>query len=126
VSTGIENYYSDLTGDGSRPPQVADRAEVERLVLRFDGRAGFDPAPVLMASRVPTLWLLGDRDESVPTFASVRVLDSLRAAGNDRHTVIRYPNADHQLRPIDPDEPVPIWDNMMTWLRQIRVLDSAH
>lgn len=81
VSTGVEGYYSDLTGDGTRSPRVTDRAEVERLVLRFDGPAGFDPAPLLRASRVPTLWLLGDRDESVPTFASVRVLESIHAGG---------------------------------------------
>jgi uncharacterized protein len=122
VSTGVEQYYSDLSGDGKRPPQVTDRAELERLVLRFSGRPGFDPAAVLGASRTPTLWLLGDRDESGPTFASVRVLDSIRATGNDRHTVIRYPNADHALRDVASGEAVPIWDHMMTWLRQIRIL----
>ena len=47
VSTGVEQYYSDLTGDGNRPPQVADRAFVERTVgkgsvqqtFRMPGRA---------------------------------------------------------------------------------------
>ena len=122
VSTGVEQYYSDLTGDGSRPPQVADRAEIERRVLGFTGRPGFDPAPVLLASRTPTLWLLGDRDQSGPTFASVRVLDAIRATGNDRHTVIRYPNADHALRDVATGNALPVWNDMMTWLRQIHIL----
>jgi dipeptidyl aminopeptidase/acylaminoacyl peptidase len=78
--------------------------------------------PVLLASRTPTLWLLGDFDESGPTFASVRVLDAIRASGNERHAVIRYPNANHSLRDIASGEPVPIWDDMMTWLRQLHVL----
>ena len=117
VSTGVEQYYSDLTGDGNRPPQVADRTEVERLVLRFRGTPGFDPAPVLRASRIPTLWLLGDRDDSVPTFASARVLDSIRATGNDRHTVVRYPNADHALRDVASGQAAPVWDQMMSWLQ---------
>lgn len=121
VSTGVEQYYSDLTGDGTRPPQVGNRAELERLVLSFSGDRGFDPAPLLMASRVPALWLLGDRDQSVPAFASVRVLDSIRAAGNDRHTVIRYPNADHALRDVATGEAVPLWEDMMTWLDQLGV-----
>jgi dienelactone hydrolase len=125
VSSGVEQYYSDLTGDGTRPPQVADRADIERLVLSFDGPPGFDPAPVLLASRTPTLWLLGELDESGPTFASVRVLDAIRASGNDRHAVIRYPNANHALRDITSGEPVPIWDDMMTWLRQIHVLPPS-
>ena len=86
------------------------------------GRPHFDPAPVLLASRTPTLWLFGDRDPSGPTFASVRVPDAIRAAGNDRHTVIRYPNADHALRDIATGDAVPLWDDMMTWLRQIHIL----
>ena len=75
-----------------------------------------------MASRTPTLWLLGDRDESGPTVASVRVLDTIRAAGNDRHTVVRYATADHSLRDVSTGEPVPIWNDMMAWLRQVRIL----
>jgi len=121
VSTGLEQYYSDLTGDGMRPPQVADRAEVERLVLGFQGSAGFDPAPILRASRVPTVWLLGDHDESVPTFASVRVLDSIRAAGNDRHTIVRYPNANHALRDVATGESMPIWDEVIRWLTALGI-----
>src|SRR5688572_9374383 len=124
VSTGVEQYYSDLTGDGIRAPQVADRAEIERLVLSFKGAPGFDPAPVLLASRTPTLWLMGDRDESGPTFASVRVLDAIRATGNDRHTVIRYPNANHALRDVATGEALPVWTQMMAWLRQIHILDQ--
>jgi dienelactone hydrolase len=122
VSTGVEQYYSDLTGDGTREPQVADRAEIERLVLAFNGSPGFDPAPVLSASRTPTLWLLGDHDESGPTFASVRVLDTIRATGNDGHTIIRYPNANHALRDVATGEPVSVWNDMMTWLGQMHIL----
>ena len=121
VSTGVEQYYSDLSGDGSRPPQIADRAELERRVLNFDGQPGFDPLPILQRSGVPTLWLLGDLDESVPTFASVRVIETVRANGNDRHTVIRYANANHQLRDAGTSAPAPIWDDLMSWLKQTEV-----
>jgi dienelactone hydrolase len=124
VSTSVEQYYSDLTGDGTRAPQLADRAEIERRVLGFTGAPGFDPAPVLRAARTPTLWLLGERDESGPTFASVRVLDTIRAAGNDRHTVIVYPNANHALRDVATGEAVPVWDHMMDWLRRIHIFPS--
>lgn len=121
VSTGVEQYYSDLTGDGLREPQVADPAEVERRVRAFAGPHGFDPAPLLAASRVPTLWLLGDRDASVPTFASVLALEAIRTTGNDLHTVIRFPNADHALVDSSGD-PAPIWDRMMAFLRERGVL----
>jgi pimeloyl-ACP methyl ester carboxylesterase len=116
VSTGAEQYYSDLTSDGTGPPPVSDRAEVERLTLAFNGRPGFDPLPFLKATRVPTLWLLGARDMSVPTFASVRALEAIRQAGNDSHTVIQYATADHSLRDVDSGRPVPLWDDVMRWL----------
>jgi dienelactone hydrolase len=125
VSTGLEQYYSDLTGDGVRAPRVSDRAEVERLTRSFSGSPGFDPRPLLVANRVPTLWLLGGRDESVPAFASAHVLDSIRAASNDSHTVILYPAVDHALRDAETGSPVPIWDDMMRWLRERGVLAAS-
>jgi hypothetical protein len=50
------------------------------------------------ASTVPILWLLGDRDLSMPTFASRCVLDSLARIGMSTHTVVSFANADHSLR----------------------------
>lgn len=116
VSTAVEQYYSDLTGDGSRPPQVSDAAERERLVHAFRRTDGYDPLPVLAGSAVPTLWLLGDRDESVPTFATARRLDSLRATGVTAHTVVRFAQANHGLLDLDTRETVPFWDTLWRWL----------
>lgn len=117
VSTGVEQYYSDLSGDGSRPAQVTDRRELEARVLAYAGPRGYDPAPLLAKTAVPTLWLLGDRDLSVPTFASRRVLDSLARAGTPTHTVVSFPNADHFLRDADGGPQPAVWDEMMAWLR---------
>jgi dienelactone hydrolase len=124
VSTGVEQYYSDLTSDGTGEPQVSDPAEIERRVLGFDGPPGFDPRPVLVASSTPTVWLFGDLDQSGPTFASVLVLDDIRAGGNDRHRIIRYPNANHALRDVDTGESAPIWDDMMHWLSDIGIVEE--
>ena len=125
VSTGAEQFYSDLTSDGTGEPRVADRDEVERLVSLFDGPAGFDPLPLLTATRIPTLWLLGGRDQSVPTFASARALDAIRASGNDSHTVVMYASADHSLRDVSTGQPAPIWDDMIRWLRERGIVDAS-
>lgn len=117
VSTAVEQCYSDLSGDGSRPAQVANRQELEARVFAYSGRHGYDPAPVLARSTVPTLWMLGDRDLSVPTFASRRVLDSLSRAGVSVHTVVHFPNADHFLRDADGGPQPPVWEQMLSWLR---------
>ena len=123
-STGVEQFYSDLTGDGSRPPTVADPKEIERRVNAFNGEPGFDPFPILSTMRVPTLWLLGDQDQSVPVFATVRVLETLPHEAAAHHTVIRYPDAGHDLRNTNTGKPVPIWDEVVSWLRKVGVVNS--
>ena len=112
MSTAQEGYYSHLTGD---PPAVAPDERVREQVLAFDGPAVFDPLPLWKQLRVPTLWLLGDRDGSVPTFVSVANLKALVAEGHAEHSIERFPNAGHDLRDSDTDEPVAVWDRMMDW-----------
>jgi len=123
VSTAVEQYYSDLTGDGHRPPQLTDAADIARRVNAYAGRTGYDPAPVLAAGTVPTLWLLGERDESVPTFATVRRLDSLAAEGHRQHTVVVFAGANHGL--VDTTgRSVPFWQSMMRWLHDRQIVSA--
>ena len=122
VSTGVEEFYSQLTGDGVRTPEIADAIDVRARVAAFTGPPGWDPAPTLRRLRVPTLWLLGDLDQSVPTFATVQVLESIRAAGNDSHSVIVYPEADHSLRHVKTREAALIWRDILSWLKSQGVL----
>lgn len=118
VSTGVENFYSRLTGDGLRAPEVTDAGEIRAQVASYSGFTGYDPAPTLTSQRVPTLWLLGEDDESVPTFETVRVLTSIRAAGNGSHTVVVYPGVDHALRDVRTREPAPVWRDLLAWLER--------
>ena len=125
VSTGVEAFYSRLTGDGVRTPEIADPIDVRARVSAFTGPPGWDPAPTLRSLRVPTLWLLGDLDQSVPTFATVQVLESIRAEGNDVHSVIVYPEADHSLRHVRTREAVPLWRDILSWLKGQGVLERS-
>jgi hypothetical protein len=70
------------------------------------------------------LWLLGERDESVATFATVHVLNRIVAEGNDSHAVIVYPGADHGLRHATTGDAMPIWRDLKAWLQRIGVVDS--
>jgi len=124
VSTGVEAFYSQLTGDGLRAPQTSDPIAIRTHVEGYAGPTGFDPAPTLLALRVPTLWLLGDADESVPAFATVRVLDSIRAAGNSSHTVVVYPEVDHALRHVRTRASAPLWRDIRAWLESEGIHDA--
>lgn len=62
----------------------------------YAGPTGYDPAPVLEASRVPSLWLLGGQDRLVPTRECLRILDRLRSEGAAVEWAV-YPAAEHGL-----------------------------
>lgn len=119
VSTGVEGYYSELTSDGTGDPRIADRDSLERMTLSYSGDPGYDPRPLWEDLHIPTLWLLGDRDGSVPTFATVRTLDELIAAGHAEHTIVRFPNAAHDLRDVSSSKAVPVWENVAEWYRNV-------
>jgi alpha-beta hydrolase superfamily lysophospholipase len=124
VSTGVEEYYSRLTGDGLRPAELTDPIEIQKRVESFGGSVGFDPAPLWGALAIPTLWLLGERDQSVPTFASVRVIDAIRAVGYESHRVVLYPDVGHDLRNTRTHDSAPLWEDIRDWLRENGILDS--
>jgi pimeloyl-ACP methyl ester carboxylesterase len=73
----------------------------------------------------PTLWILGDRDQSVPVFATVMVLESLQPDVAARHTVVRFPNAGHDLRDVTSGESAPIWDAMREWMSKVGVTHAV-
>ncbi|WP_353268325.1 hypothetical protein [Gemmatimonas sp.] len=66
--------------------------------------------------------MLGDRDQSVPTFASRRVLDSLARTGVSTHAVVSFRNANHFLRDADRGPQPPVWNAMMSWLQSVGVV----
>ena len=55
-----------LTGEGRAPDPGLSDAEIARRLGEYDGAHGFDPVPSLRALDVPALWLLGERDRSIP------------------------------------------------------------
>lgn len=89
VSVGTEIYYSALVENSS-----ASLDDAYAQLPSFAGPHGFDPAPYLL-TRVPTLWLFGSEDRSIPTRTCVEILTALpspRAA-----TFKVFPGLGHSL-----------------------------
>jgi uncharacterized protein len=107
VSVGIEGFYSRIVEHGSAPVE-----EGYRQLPSFTGFHGFDPKPVLETLSVPGLWLLGGDDRSIPTPASVAILDQLIAAGKP-YTHVVFPGFGHNL------SGAPIWPEVDEWLSKI-------
>ena len=88
---GLENYYSDLADGTTRPLD-----EVYAALPAYTGAAGYDPLPALREIRVPTLWLLGAEDRSIPVRDSVANLEGLARSGKPYQWKV-YPGLGHQL-----------------------------
>ncbi|WKZ11939.1 MAG: prolyl oligopeptidase family serine peptidase [Gammaproteobacteria bacterium] len=137
VTCGMEDWYSQLTGEYRAYPEAHAPAafadgelsdeEIERRLDEYQGPQGYDPVPILGTLRVPTLWVLGGRDRSVPTSRSVANLNRLIAAGAPFDVKI-YPEGDHSLFRRYPGDPsfamsmklmfrhIDYWSDVRAWL----------
>ncbi len=89
-TVGEEIYYSNLIAGGMSIPD----ANLE--VYNYTGPHGYDPVPDLEQINIPSLWVLGGQDESIPTQVTMDRLDILVGNGSpfERHF---YPNGNHFL-----------------------------
>jgi len=107
VSVGIEGFYSRIVEETNAPVE-----EGYRQLPSFNGFHGFDPKPVLDALDVPGLWLLGGEDRSIPTPATVAILDQLIASGK-RYEHVVFPGFGHNLGG------APIWPEIDRWISTV-------
>ncbi len=96
VTVGEENVYSQLTGDGSKVSGLTQEEMSAKLAER--GPFGFDPLPYLKQMDMPGLWLLGEKDQSIPIPETVRILNNLIGTYKRDFTYKVYPGAGHGLR----------------------------
>lgn len=97
VSFGLESFYSSIVEGTSAPIEDGYNA-----LPSYNGPHGFDPKPVLESLNVPGLWLLGGVDRSIPTPATVAILDQLIASGKPYKHVV-FPTLGHNVPPSWPD-----------------------
>lgn len=107
VSYGVENFYSSIVEVSNVPVE-----EGYKQLPSFNGFHGFDPKPVLESLDVPGLWLLGGEDRSIPTPATVAILDLLIASGKP-YTHVVFPGFGHNL------STAPTWPKIDQWLAKI-------
>lgn len=122
VTYGQEMFYSQLTGDDPGPYKDLSPTEIERLYAAYDGPQGYDPAPALNSLRIPSLWIQGGRDRSVPTASSVANLKLLERNHPGLFTIRVYPNCDHGIRDADTGRQIDIGPEVLEWLRAKKFL----
>ena len=94
VTVGEQDWYGNLSGDGSHAPTLSD----DEIRAQLAGHAGgFDPLPILRRVEQPILWLYGSADRIVPTERSVAILDGLRKEGRSNYEIVVLQDGDHGL-----------------------------
>lgn len=68
------DLWSSYSGGGASKPTQSD---AEMLAAVRATHSGYDPAPALDALSVPTLWILGANDRTVPTAVCVELLSAM-------------------------------------------------
>ncbi len=64
VTADENDLFQDLAGQGNRTATLTD-AEIDAQVLKA-GPGGVDPIPSIRKLKIPSLWLYGGRDRTVP------------------------------------------------------------
>jgi hypothetical protein len=117
VSVGEEIAYSRLAGADPGSMQGLADEEIARRMQAFRGPHGYDPYPVLEKLTVPSLWVLGEKDRSIPLTRTVDVLNELRTKRERPITLHVIPGVDHGLRNPETGEQPDIWRTVASWLR---------
>ena len=112
VTFGQEHRYERLTGGYRSDKPFPSKEEIAK---KLGDPSGFDVVPYLRRMDVPTLWLLGGRDQEIPRDQSLAILRGLEAQGKE-YTIHVYPNANHGLFDVPPTDPRALPDTLV-WLR---------
>jgi uncharacterized protein len=97
VSVGEEIAYSRLAGEDPGSEQGVADADIERRMREFKGPPGYDPLPVLKTLATPSLWILGEKDRSIPSAKTVMILTDLARTRGRPISVHVIPGVNHQL-----------------------------
>lgn len=113
VSVGEEMYYSRLveqTKDNYTNEQVSE------FLQAYNGERGFDPVPHLRSLKVPSLWIIGGKDRSIPSAKTIEILESIKDENKLKLTIKQFEEADHSLRNTRTSQWEDLFGCVFTWL----------
>jgi uncharacterized protein len=117
VSVGEEIAYSRLAGEDPGSRQGLSDAEIAREFAAFRGPHGFNPASAIAAMSAPSLWILGDRDRSLPVTQTIANLERVKRTSGRPIRVHVLPGVNHGLRKPTGEQP-DFWRVIGEWLSE--------
>ena len=114
VTVGEEIAYSRLAGEDPGSRQGLSDAEIAQEFAAFKGPHGFDPAASIAAMSVPSLWILGDRDRSLPVAQTIANLERIKTSNRRDITIHVVKGVNHGLRKPTGEQPN-FWPVIEEW-----------
>ena len=117
VTVGEEIAYSRLAGEDPGSRQGLSREEIAREYAAFKGPHGFNPRPWIAAMKAPSLWILGERDHSLPVPQTIANLEEVKKESG-KIWIHVLPGVNHSLRnPVTGEQP-DFWRVVADWLKE--------
>jgi dienelactone hydrolase len=117
VSVGEEIAYSHLAGADPGSEAGLSDSEIERRFAAFTGPHGYDPEPAIRQMSVPSLWIIGERDRSIPVARTIANLERVKREVRRPIEIRTMAGADHGMRHVDTGAPADIWQVIAGWLQ---------
>jgi dipeptidyl aminopeptidase/acylaminoacyl peptidase len=115
VSVGEEIAYSNLAGEDPGSVQGLSDAEIAKRLESSRGPRGYNPEPVLANLTIPTFWVFGERDRSIPLAASIATLNRIKRVKDRPIALVVIPGVNHGFRK-PTGEMSDIWRPIREWL----------
>jgi pimeloyl-ACP methyl ester carboxylesterase len=122
VSVGEEIAYSRLAGEDPGSIHGLSDAEIEQRMRSFFGPHGYDPMSVLISLAKPSLWILGEKDRSIPLRKTVSILSEIAKDRNRPISIEIIPHVNHGLRHTESGQQPDFWRTIAAWLRARRLV----
>ena len=121
--TAYEEYlHGNISGETVWRADKIAAADAALAAYDIPENQGFDPAPILTALEVPTLWLFGLRDPVIPVNPSIARLEALIRAGKTNNSLFVFPFGDHNFSNVATGERYDIGAVAGNWLRKQGIL----
>jgi len=117
VSVGEEIFYSDLTGNNVANTTEERLDEISEQLAAFNGNKGFSPRESIETMTTPGLWVLGGRDESIPTRETIVILEEVIDEFDKEITIHLFPSGTHGLRDANSGQSLPFMSQVtIPWI----------
>lgn len=117
VTFGVEEYFSQLTGDDPGFYFGLSDDEIEKRLNQYSGSTGYDPRPELNKLKIPSFWILGGKDRSVPTKYTIEEIHNL--SNKNLFDIKVFPKGNHSIMNSDDGNRINYWNDIYNWLEEL-------